>query len=188
MLDHPTYKITCMLDHAAMVTVSMERYGVFDCKPLAFLWAKFPDFYNADNTIMFDDLRCAASAGADAGWVLVQVLVPQALASALVLGGWCCGCVTTGGATPLVLHMHMQLPSVVHVCFMCCPTPCSLEVDFLGWDPSSCTLPCFMYFCGPSYTSPSALCVGMPPVLTQTQLCDEPSERPQDPAVQANAP
>lgn len=57
MLDHPTYKITCMLDHAAMVTVSMERYGVFDCKPLAFLWAKFPDFYNADNTIMFDDLR-----------------------------------------------------------------------------------------------------------------------------------
>ncbi len=58
MLGHPDYKITCMLDHAAMVTVQMERYGVFDCKPLQFIWAKFPDFYNADNTIMFDDLRC----------------------------------------------------------------------------------------------------------------------------------
>ncbi len=34
VLTHPNYKVTCMLDHAAMVTVSMERYGVFDCKPL----------------------------------------------------------------------------------------------------------------------------------------------------------
>ena len=57
MLSHPAYKVTCMLDHAAMVTVSMEAYGVFDCKPLGFLWAKFPGNYNADNTIMFDDLR-----------------------------------------------------------------------------------------------------------------------------------
>ena len=31
--------------------------GMFDCKPLAFLWGKFPEFYNEDNTIMFDDLR-----------------------------------------------------------------------------------------------------------------------------------
>ena len=46
-----------MLDHAAMVTVSMGRYGVFDCKPLAFIWAKFPEHYNRANTIMFDDLR-----------------------------------------------------------------------------------------------------------------------------------
>jgi ubiquitin-like domain-containing CTD phosphatase 1 len=38
VLSHPEYKVTCMLDHSAMVTVSMERYGVFDCKPLAFLW------------------------------------------------------------------------------------------------------------------------------------------------------
>lgn len=122
MLDHPTYKITCMLDHAAMVTVSMERYGVFDCKPLAFLWAKFPDFYNADNTIMFDDLRWAAHAGASAGRVVVQVLVPQVL----VLGWWCWGCVTTGGAggaTPLVLHMHMQLVSGVHLCLICLHHP-----------------------------------------------------------------
>jgi hypothetical protein len=31
--------------------------GMFNCKPLAFLWGKFPDYYNEDNTIMFDDLR-----------------------------------------------------------------------------------------------------------------------------------
>lgn len=31
--------------------------GIFNCKPLAFLWGKFPEFYNEDNTIMFDDLR-----------------------------------------------------------------------------------------------------------------------------------
>jgi len=30
---------------------------MFDCKPLAFLWGKFPEFYNEDNTIMLDDLR-----------------------------------------------------------------------------------------------------------------------------------
>ncbi len=35
-----------------------EKYGVFDCKPLAFIWAKFPDHYNPDNTVMLDDLRC----------------------------------------------------------------------------------------------------------------------------------
>ncbi|GMH45984.1 hypothetical protein BSKO_13948 [Bryopsis sp. KO-2023] len=54
---HPDYKITFMLDHSAMVTVHTEKYGVFDCKPLAFLWAKFPDFYNESNTVMLDDLR-----------------------------------------------------------------------------------------------------------------------------------
>ncbi len=57
VLGHPSYKVTCMLDHAAMVTVSMERYGVFDCKPLAFLWAKFPEHYSEHNSIMMDDLR-----------------------------------------------------------------------------------------------------------------------------------
>jgi hypothetical protein len=31
--------------------------GVFDCKPLAFLWAKFPEHYGPHNTIMIDDLR-----------------------------------------------------------------------------------------------------------------------------------
>ncbi|GBF89622.1 ubiquitin-like domain-containing CTD phosphatase [Raphidocelis subcapitata] len=56
-LGSSEFKITCMLDHAAMVTVQTEKYGVFDCKPLGFIWAKFPEFYNADNTVMLDDLR-----------------------------------------------------------------------------------------------------------------------------------
>lgn len=30
---------------------------MFDCKPLPLLWARFPEYYNEDNTIMFDDLR-----------------------------------------------------------------------------------------------------------------------------------
>jgi len=30
---------------------------VFDCKPLGFVWAKFPEFYTPDNTVMLDDLR-----------------------------------------------------------------------------------------------------------------------------------
>ncbi|GAB4819028.1 hypothetical protein N2152v2_006074 [Parachlorella kessleri] len=54
---NPNYKITCFLDHMAMVTVFTDKYGLFDCKPLQFIWAKFPDNYTEDNTIMFDDLR-----------------------------------------------------------------------------------------------------------------------------------
>jgi len=57
VLSHPDYKITFMLDHSAMVTVHTEKYGVFDCKPLAFIWAKFPDQYTEKNTVMLDDLR-----------------------------------------------------------------------------------------------------------------------------------
>jgi ubiquitin-like domain-containing CTD phosphatase 1 len=30
--------------------------GVFDCKPLQFLWSKCGEHYNKDNTIMLDDL------------------------------------------------------------------------------------------------------------------------------------
>lgn len=30
-----------MLDHSAMLTVTTEKYGVFDCKPLQFIWEKF---------------------------------------------------------------------------------------------------------------------------------------------------
>lgn len=40
----------------SMITVHTEKYGVFNCKPLAFIWAKFPEFYSSKNTIMFDDL------------------------------------------------------------------------------------------------------------------------------------
>jgi len=57
VLSNPNYKITCMLDHGSMITVNSEKYGLFDCKPLAFIWMKFPEFYNEKNTIMFDDLR-----------------------------------------------------------------------------------------------------------------------------------
>mmetsp|Transcript_23572 Transcript_23572/g.56360 ORF Transcript_23572/g.56360 Transcript_23572/m.56360 type:complete len:138 (+) Transcript_23572:820-1233(+) len=57
VLSHPEYRITCMLDHAAMVTVHTEKYGVFDCKPLAFIWEKFPGLYHEGNTVMLDDLR-----------------------------------------------------------------------------------------------------------------------------------
>lgn len=54
---HPSYKLTFMLDCASMVTVRHRRYGLFDCKPLAYVWAKFPGVYTPDNTIMMDDLR-----------------------------------------------------------------------------------------------------------------------------------
>ena len=109
VLGNADYKLTCMLDHSAMLTVQVgqpgarvgagawacagaallfcsrpgctlaaarpkvvpvadrnlpcppppqtEKYGVFDCKPLAFIWAKFPEFYNPSNTVMLDDLR-----------------------------------------------------------------------------------------------------------------------------------
>eukprot|EP00976_Prorocentrum_cordatum_P070772 1180061-Prorocentrum_minimum.AAC.1 len=39
-----------------VVTVQTVRL-LFDCKPLAFIWEKFPEFYSEKNTIMFDDLR-----------------------------------------------------------------------------------------------------------------------------------
>lgn len=57
VLDNPNYKITALLDHSAMITVQSDTRGVFDCKPLGLIWAKFPEFYNSKNTIMFDDLR-----------------------------------------------------------------------------------------------------------------------------------
>jgi ubiquitin-like domain-containing CTD phosphatase 1 len=34
-------QLVCMLDHSAMLTVTTEKYGVFDCKPLQFIWEKF---------------------------------------------------------------------------------------------------------------------------------------------------
>ncbi|XP_047338006.1 ubiquitin-like domain-containing CTD phosphatase [Impatiens glandulifera] len=57
VLDHPNYKITALLDHLAMITVHSDARGIFDCKPLGLIWAKFPEYYSAKNTIMFDDLR-----------------------------------------------------------------------------------------------------------------------------------
>eukprot|EP00898_Chlorokybus_atmophyticus_P006660 jgi/Chlat1/6996/Chrsp56S06680 len=57
VLSHPLYRVVTLLDHSAMITVHSDQYGVFDCKPLQVIWAKFPDIYHAGNTIMFDDLR-----------------------------------------------------------------------------------------------------------------------------------
>lgn len=57
VLNNQNYKITLMLDSSAMVAVHTSQYGFLDAKPLAVIWGKYPDFYNANNTIMFDDLR-----------------------------------------------------------------------------------------------------------------------------------
>uniref|UniRef100_A0A2N9HQH9 protein-serine/threonine phosphatase n=1 Tax=Fagus sylvatica TaxID=28930 RepID=A0A2N9HQH9_FAGSY len=78
VLSNPNYKITALLDHLAMITVQSDSRGIFDCKPLGLIWAKFPEdwdplecllawhltrpastrkFYSSKNTIMFDDLR-----------------------------------------------------------------------------------------------------------------------------------
>lgn len=57
VLNNDKFKVTFMLDYRAMLTVHNAKYGVFDCKPLQFLWSKFGEHYNKDNTIMLDDLR-----------------------------------------------------------------------------------------------------------------------------------
>ncbi len=57
VLNNPNYKLLQLVDHGAMITVHTEKYGVFDCKPLGWLWAKFDGRYGEHNTIMFDDLR-----------------------------------------------------------------------------------------------------------------------------------
>jgi len=54
---NPRYKIAFFMDHGAMITVHTPHYGVIDTKPLGVIWGKYPEFYSADNTIMFDDLR-----------------------------------------------------------------------------------------------------------------------------------
>jgi ubiquitin-like domain-containing CTD phosphatase 1 len=57
--SHPAYNITACMDYTSMVTVAAPGHGraVFDCKPLAVLWARFPGVYTPANTIMLDDLR-----------------------------------------------------------------------------------------------------------------------------------
>ena len=50
------YKLTLLVDAGAMVTLQTEKYGVFDCKPLGYIWQNFPGVYTPQNTIMFDDL------------------------------------------------------------------------------------------------------------------------------------
>ncbi len=43
VLSHPDYRITALIDHLAMITVQSHSHGVFDCKPLAVIWGKFPE-------------------------------------------------------------------------------------------------------------------------------------------------
>ncbi|KXZ48007.1 hypothetical protein GPECTOR_31g371 [Gonium pectorale] len=57
VLGNPSYGVVCLMDHTAMVTVHTDKYGVFDCKPLQFVWEKFPGQYTPANTIMLDDLK-----------------------------------------------------------------------------------------------------------------------------------
>ncbi|XP_010768233.1 ubiquitin-like domain-containing CTD phosphatase 1 [Notothenia coriiceps] len=54
--DNPNYKITFMLDSAAMITVHTPKRGVVEVKPLGVIWGKYGEFYNRKNTIMFDDI------------------------------------------------------------------------------------------------------------------------------------
>ncbi|ELU09728.1 hypothetical protein CAPTEDRAFT_159759 [Capitella teleta] len=55
--NHPQYKLCCMVDSLAMITVDTgSRYGVIEVKPLGVLWGKYEQ-WNKTNTIMFDDLR-----------------------------------------------------------------------------------------------------------------------------------
>jgi ubiquitin-like domain-containing CTD phosphatase 1 len=57
VLTHPDYKIMRLVDSGAMISVEMEPYGLFKCKPLGWVWAKYGGRYDEKNTIMFDDLR-----------------------------------------------------------------------------------------------------------------------------------
>nr|XP_046154310.1 ubiquitin-like domain-containing CTD phosphatase 1 isoform X2 [Oncorhynchus gorbuscha] len=54
--DNPNYKITFMLDSAAMITVHTPKRGVVEVKPLGVIWGKYSEFYSKRNTIMFDDI------------------------------------------------------------------------------------------------------------------------------------
>lgn len=54
---HGRYRVTALMDCRSMLTVRDEKKGVYDCKPLQVLWARFPGVYRPDNTVMLDDLR-----------------------------------------------------------------------------------------------------------------------------------
>uniref|UniRef100_A0A3B3D902 Ubiquitin-like domain-containing CTD phosphatase 1 n=1 Tax=Oryzias melastigma TaxID=30732 RepID=A0A3B3D902_ORYME len=53
---NPNYKITFMLDSAAMITVHTPKRGVVEVKPLGVIWGKYDEFYSRKNTIMIDDI------------------------------------------------------------------------------------------------------------------------------------
>jgi ubiquitin-like domain-containing CTD phosphatase 1 len=49
------FRLLALFDHSAMCTVNATSVGPIDVKPLAVVWARFPE-YSARNTIMVDDL------------------------------------------------------------------------------------------------------------------------------------
>lgn len=54
--QNTNYKITFYLDSKAMVSVVSPEYGFVETKALGVIWGKYPDNYNEENTIIFDDL------------------------------------------------------------------------------------------------------------------------------------
>ncbi|CAD5116736.1 DgyrCDS5591 [Dimorphilus gyrociliatus] len=56
VLNHPSYRITFMLDSLAMISVNCQKYGLVNVKPLGVIWKKF-DQWSDKNTIMMDDIR-----------------------------------------------------------------------------------------------------------------------------------
>lgn len=55
-----TASLVCQVAHTLRpppLLLQHPKYGLFDCKPLALIWAKFPEQYGPHNTIMLDDLR-----------------------------------------------------------------------------------------------------------------------------------
>lgn len=51
--QNPNYKIVCYVDGGAMISVYTAEYGLLNVKPLQVIWGKFPEFYNAQNTVIF---------------------------------------------------------------------------------------------------------------------------------------
>ena len=42
VLSNPNYRVMQLVDAGAMISVQMEKYGVFNCKPLGWLWGEVP--------------------------------------------------------------------------------------------------------------------------------------------------
>mmetsp|Transcript_51363 Transcript_51363/g.128893 ORF Transcript_51363/g.128893 Transcript_51363/m.128893 type:complete len:323 (-) Transcript_51363:96-1064(-) len=55
VLGNGAFGITALMDTSSMISVATDKYGVTNCKPLAFIWRKVPQ-YNPTNTLHIDDL------------------------------------------------------------------------------------------------------------------------------------
>ena len=54
--QNTNYNITFYLDSKAMVSIVTQQHGYVETKALGVIWGKYPDYYNEENTIIFDDL------------------------------------------------------------------------------------------------------------------------------------